>query len=251
MKKITLTLGLVTFAMFFQQCKNNTEQVVVTNDKTEPVVQQEVEKIEEISVVETKEDNSVTAENEVSVKNNEVKPTVNTAPKTTLPKTSEPKEVKTTVETPTPIKQDVPTPKEVVVVNEPAPKPEPKLEPKPVVETPVTVPEASNWAIPANYKTMKNPTDASDKENVSIGKTLFAKHCSSCHGKSGLGDGSKASELNGDLGNFSSAKFQKQTDGELFYKLIDGRDDMPGFKKKLPIEEDRWLVINYIRTLKK
>jgi mono/diheme cytochrome c family protein len=249
MKKITLTLGLVIFALLFQQCKNNTEQEAVTNNET--VVQQEIEKIEEINVDETKEDTSVTAENEVSVKNNEVKPTVNTTPKSTKPKTTEPKEVKTTVETSAPIKEDVPTPKEVVVVNEPAPKSEPKTDPKPIVETPVIVPEASNWVIPANYKTMKNPTAASDKENLSIGKTLYAKHCASCHGKSGLGDGSKAPELSGDLGNFSSAKFQKQTDGELFYKLIDGRDDMPGFKKKLPSEEDRWLIVNFMRTLKK
>lgn len=109
----------------------------------------------------------------------------------------------------------------------------------------------SKWEVPAKYKTMKNPTDAKDKENIAEGKGLYAKQCSSCHGKKGLGDGSKAPELKGDLGDFSSASFQKQTDGELFYKMIDGRDDMPGFKKKIASDEDRWLVVNYLRTLKK
>jgi mono/diheme cytochrome c family protein len=98
---------------------------------------------------------------------------------------------------------------------------------------------------------MKNPTDAKNAENITVGKTLFAKHCASCHGKKGLGDGSKAPELKGDLGDFSSAEFQKQTDGELFYKMIDGRDDMPAFVKKIASEEDRWLIVNFVRTLKK
>lgn len=254
MKNLTLTVGLVLFALFFQHCKNNTEteqELVVTNEtknSIEPeIVNSETENNTEITV-----ENTLPIKNEVPIKNNDVKPVVNTSPKTTLPKITETKEIKTIVETPAPIIKDepTPTPKEEVIVNEPAPKPVPKPEPKPIAETPV-VADVSTWVVPANYKTMKNPTDATDKENLKIGKELYTKHCSSCHGKSGLGDGSKASELNGDLGNFSSAKFQKQTDGELFYKLIDGRDDMPGFKKKLPSEEDRWLVINYIRTLKK
>ena len=109
----------------------------------------------------------------------------------------------------------------------------------------------ATWEVPAKYKTMKNPTDAKNAENITVGKTLYAKHCASCHGKKGLGDGSKAPELKGDLGDFSSAEFQKQTDGELFYKMIDGRDDMPGFVKKLPSEDDRWLIVNFVRTLKK
>jgi mono/diheme cytochrome c family protein len=109
----------------------------------------------------------------------------------------------------------------------------------------------AKWDVPAKYKSMKNPTDATDKESAAEGKALFAKHCTSCHGKKGLGDGSKAPELKGDLGDFTSAVFQKQTDGELFYKMSEGRDDMPSFKKKIAEDEDRWLVINYLRTLKK
>lgn len=111
--------------------------------------------------------------------------------------------------------------------------------------------QSKEWEVPAKYKSMKNPTDVKDKEGSSEGKSLFAKQCSSCHGKKGLGDGSKAPDLKGDMGDFSSAKSQKQTDGEMFYKITEGRDDMPSFKKKIPNEEDRWLVINYVRTLKK
>jgi mono/diheme cytochrome c family protein len=109
----------------------------------------------------------------------------------------------------------------------------------------------AKWEVPAKYKSMKNPTDASDKENAAEGKALFSKNCTSCHGKKGQGDGSKAPDLKGDMGDFTSAVFQKQTDGELFYKISEGREDMPAFKKKMANDEDRWLVINYLRTLKK
>lgn len=106
------------------------------------------------------------------------------------------------------------------------------------------------WVVPGNYKTMKNPTDKADKENMAIGKSLYSKHCKSCHGAEGYGDGPKADDLKGDLGDFSSPEFHKQTDGELFYKTTFGRDDMPEFDKKIPDAEDRWLIINYMRTLK-
>ncbi|MCF6346722.1 MAG: cytochrome c [Flavobacteriaceae bacterium] len=105
------------------------------------------------------------------------------------------------------------------------------------------------WVVPEEYKTMKNPTNANDGENKAIGKSLYNKHCKSCHGKEGFGDGPKADEQEGDLGDFSSAEFQVQTDGELFYKVTKGRDDMPKFEKKVSSDEDRWLIVNYMRTL--
>jgi len=104
------------------------------------------------------------------------------------------------------------------------------------------------WKVPAKYETMKNPIPA--KTDAAIGKALYSKHCKSCHGAEGYGDGTKAADMKGDLGDFSSAEFQKQSDGALFYKTTVGRDDMPEFTKKLSSDEDRWLVVNYMRTLK-
>ena len=104
------------------------------------------------------------------------------------------------------------------------------------------------WVVPEKYQNMKNPTDPS--VDLSIGKSLYAKHCQSCHGKEGYGDGKKADEVDGDLGDFSSEEFQAQTDGALFYKTTFGRDDMPDYTKKMPDDEDRWLIVNYMRTLK-
>lgn len=109
--------------------------------------------------------------------------------------------------------------------------------------------QSGEWVVPDKYKTMKNPTDASDDENLEIGEELYMKHCKSCHGKEGYGDGPKAAEQKGELGDFSDGDFQAQSDGALFYKTTTGRDDMPGYDKKMPDDEDRWLVVNYMRIL--
>ena len=106
------------------------------------------------------------------------------------------------------------------------------------------------WVVPEKYKKMKNPV-ASDKESIALGKELYVKHCKSCHGSKGLGDGTKAAQLKTKCGDFSTADFHAQTDGSIFYKASEGRDDMPSFKKKIPVQDDIWSVVNYIRTLKK
>jgi len=103
------------------------------------------------------------------------------------------------------------------------------------------------WVVPDKYVNMKNPVDANTDK--AIGKSLYNKHCKSCHGKEGYGDGPKAEEQDGDLGDFSSEDFQAQSDGALFYKTTIGRNDMPEYVKKMPDDEDRWLIVNYMRTL--
>ncbi|MCK5637581.1 MAG: cytochrome c, partial [Flavobacteriaceae bacterium] len=61
------------------------------------------------------------------------------------------------------------------------------------------------WKVPDKYENMKNPTDP--KVDLKIGKSLYSKHCKSCHGKEGYGDGTKADEVEGDLGDFSTEEF--------------------------------------------
>ena len=43
------------------------------------------------------------------------------------------------------------------------------------------------WDVPAKFKTMKNPK-ANDASALAMGKELWNKNCSSCHGKTGLGE---------------------------------------------------------------
>jgi mono/diheme cytochrome c family protein len=110
--------------------------------------------------------------------------------------------------------------------------------------------EPKPWTVPDKNAKMANPVK-SDDESLKTGKEVWAKHCQSCHGKQGKGDGSKAAQLKTLPGDFSKADFHKQSDGALYYKVAEGRDDMPAFKKKIPDQDEIWAVVNYIRTFKK
>lgn len=105
------------------------------------------------------------------------------------------------------------------------------------------------WPAPDKYLKMANPT-AANAESLKDGKELWVKYCQSCHGKSGKGDGTKAAQLKTEPGNFTLPDTQKQPDGSLFYKISEGREDMPSFKKKIPDTDDIWSLVNYIRTFK-
>lgn len=107
------------------------------------------------------------------------------------------------------------------------------------------------WKVPEKYQTMKSTIKAGDPSINSIGKELYNKHCKSCHGSKGLGDGPKAAKLETDCGDFSAKAFQDQSDGVIYYQSIIGRDDMPNFEKKILDEGDRWAVIYFLRSLKK
>ena len=106
------------------------------------------------------------------------------------------------------------------------------------------------WPVPEKYSKMANPVKA-DAASIADGKQLWLQHCTSCHGKSGKGDGPKAAGLKTLPHDLSKTDIQSQPDGAFFYKTSEGREDMPSFKKKIPEQEDIWSIVNYIRTLKK
>jgi len=105
------------------------------------------------------------------------------------------------------------------------------------------------WPVPDAYKNKVNPVK-SDATSIAAGKATYNLQCKSCHGAKGKGDGTKAATLDTECGDFTKATFQAQTDGAIFYKIYEGRKDMPSFKKKIPEANDIWAVINYVRTLK-
>ena len=102
------------------------------------------------------------------------------------------------------------------------------------------------WAVPAKYKAVKN----NPKGDLNTGKMLYAKHCKSCHGGAGLGDGPKAGSLKTKINSLKDAKFQALSDGEIYFQSFVGRDEMPNFEKKIPDEADRWAIVTFARSLK-
>ena len=100
------------------------------------------------------------------------------------------------------------------------------------------------WVAPADAKAMKNPV-----KGVGNAKKAVETNCVSCHGPGGKGDGPAAAALPPPKpANWTADAVQKQTDGELFWKISNGRGAMPPWKH-LP-ENERWEIVNYIRTLK-
>jgi mono/diheme cytochrome c family protein len=100
------------------------------------------------------------------------------------------------------------------------------------------------WVAPADAKAMKNPV-----KGIGNAKKSVETNCVSCHGPAGKGDGPAAAALPPPKpANWTSAAVQKETDGELFWKMSNGRGAMPPWKH-LP-EKERWEIVNYIRTLK-
>jgi mono/diheme cytochrome c family protein len=113
-----------------------------------------------------------------------------------------------------------------------------------------TIQQPKPWPVPDKNAKMANPVK-SNAESIAAGKALWNLHCVSCHGKKGLGDGTKAAQLKTTPQDMTKADYQSQSDGSLYYKIYTGRDDMPSFKKKIPEAEDIWSLVNFIRTLKK
>ena len=105
------------------------------------------------------------------------------------------------------------------------------------------------WTAPASAKGMKNPVQKSDKV-LAQAKKIFEQNCVACHGLKGLGDGPAGAALPVKPANWTSTEIQKETDGELFWKISEGRGPMPPWKTTLS-ENDRWAMVQFIRSFKK
>ena len=103
------------------------------------------------------------------------------------------------------------------------------------------------WKAPARAAKKKNPVPA-DQKSIARGKAAYVRECLSCHGNSGRGDGPKAKEIEKHPGNLADPKMWDQTDGALYWKTTEGKKPMPEFSKLLK-DDERWDVVNYMRTL--
>ncbi len=99
----------------------------------------------------------------------------------------------------------------------------------------------------AARQTAKKPEGAGS-DSLSVGKQLYAKHCGSCHGESGHGDGPAAKDLEREPGNLADPQIIKKSDYVLFLQITKGKKPMPSYEKKLT-EQERWALVHYVRTL--
>jgi mono/diheme cytochrome c family protein len=109
--------------------------------------------------------------------------------------------------------------------------------------------QQTNWVAAKDADNLKNPL-AGNISVIADAKTVYVSYCTPCHGDKGRGDGPAAPGLNPKPADHTSAAVQSETDGSLFWKLSEGRSPMPGYKKILT-DQQRWELINYIRSLSK
>jgi mono/diheme cytochrome c family protein len=105
------------------------------------------------------------------------------------------------------------------------------------------------WVAPKDADNNKNPL-AGNTSVLPEAKTLYTANCGPCHGDKGRGDGPAAAGLNPKPADHSSLAVQSESDGALFWKLSEGRAPMPSYKKVFS-DQQRWELIDYIRTLAK
>ncbi|HAF03876.1 MAG TPA: cytochrome c class I [Spartobacteria bacterium] len=112
------------------------------------------------------------------------------------------------------------------------------------ISTQLALGAGEKWTAPARAAAKKNPISA-DAASIARGKASFMAECMSCHGPTGRGDGPAAAGLEKHPGDLS--KRLPDSDGALFWKITNGKSPMVAATKLS--EEERWCVINYLRTL--
>jgi mono/diheme cytochrome c family protein len=113
----------------------------------------------------------------------------------------------------------------------------------------------NTWELPEDADKTKNPTTA-NAESIAKGKELYMErskgNCVFCHGETGAGNEASLPRLRRKPADVSNKeRMTAMTDGEVFWKVSKGiQGIMPAGEKRMT-EEERWHVVNYVRTLAK
>ena len=132
----------------------------------------------------------------------------------------------------------------------------PAPDPFPARPTPTVVVSegkvVQQWQAPADAANLSNPMKGRP-DTVKLGREFYMQKCSDCHGKEGKGNGWMGQNLKRDgkpllPTNLASKMVQANTDGELFWKITNGRSPMPAHRVRFD-EEQRWHIVSFLRTL--
>ncbi|MFZ0952790.1 MAG: cytochrome c [Candidatus Sulfotelmatobacter sp.] len=116
--------------------------------------------------------------------------------------------------------------------------------------TPQQATSPSYSAIPVEAARQANPVKSSP-ESLARAKKWWDMDCTMCHGKEGNGKGDLANDMKVKIADFTDpATLKDRTDGEIFYIIKNGHQDMPAEGERVKPEEN-WDLVNYVRSLAK
>jgi mono/diheme cytochrome c family protein len=94
----------------------------------------------------------------------------------------------------------------------------------------------------------ENPERANDTlEALGRGKKLYDRFCAACHGEDAAGK-----ELTEDFESpdLTEDEYLELLDGDIYTLMVEGGLSMPHYRAEIE-PKDRWLIINYFRTLQR
>lgn len=107
----------------------------------------------------------------------------------------------------------------------------------------------SAWNVPPDANTLKNPMPM-NAETLMAAREVYVGNCQKCHGIRGDGKVPPGATYfySTKPTNFTNARLvDSMSDGEIFWRMTNGRKPMPAFKSKLS-DEQRWELVNLIRV---
>jgi mono/diheme cytochrome c family protein len=105
-------------------------------------------------------------------------------------------------------------------------------------------------AIPVEAAKQQNPAKPT-AESLARAKKWWAMDCEMCHGKTGDGKGETAKDMKLQMLDFTNPDtLRDRTDGEIFYIIKNGHNDMPAEGPRVKSEE-AWDLVNYVRSFAK
>lgn len=107
----------------------------------------------------------------------------------------------------------------------------------------------TNWKAPDAADTLQNQF-AINEQFLSMGEKIFKSNCTTCHGTEGKGNGPAAVALNPKPANLQSDRVQNESQGDLFWKISNGRKGMPRWKSTLS-KKQLWAVVMYVKSFTK
>lgn len=105
---------------------------------------------------------------------------------------------------------------------------------------------AHGWMAPKQAGEVQNPLPFS-KESAESGREVYLENCVVCHGENAEGLMAAKAGLNTDTPDLKK-RLATHSDGDFFWKIEEGRGEMPSFKGELEAREI-WEVIHYIKAL--